>query len=90
MEHIKTPIPSWKYDGVPRRNMSHHQRNMVDTARNLLSYLSGGNVIGYTSSILSESEQLSLPKFKPIINSINDFINNKDNQQSHWKLLQVL
>ena len=80
LRQVKTPIAPWKYEGVPRRNMYHNQRYMVDATRDILSYLSGGNMIGYISSILSESGHLSLHKIKPIITGINEYLSNKDNQ----------
>ena len=60
------------------RNMYHNQRYMVDATRDTLSYLSGGNMIGYISSISFESGHSSLYKIadhNSIIRFINKIIN---------------
>ncbi len=71
---------AWQFGYLGRNNMTHYQRNITDSIRRLICCLSGGNISGFVLSILSETEQLSLSKTKPILDVINSFVC-KDNVQ---------
>eukprot|EP01084_Bolivina_argentea_P302263 521711_1 len=62
---------AWKFGNLGRNSMTHYQRNVTDSIRRLICHLSSGDIAGFVSSILTETEQLSLSKTKPILNAVN-------------------
>ena len=74
--------------------MSQLQRNTYNNTINItiaiLSRLSGGNIVGLLSSVLTEYEQLSMTKYGAIVTNINKYISNEPDQSLHWKALQFI
>ncbi len=50
---------AWKCGNLGSKSMTHYQRIITEAIRHLIS--------GFVSTILTETEQLSLPKTKPIL-----------------------
>ncbi len=66
-------------------NVDFDNRRLKDTTRSLLKQLSGNNITGLLSSVLTEPEQVSLYKVKPIFDSINNYLESDDCTQQHGK-----
>ena len=60
----------WIYE-CATSEISKYSKQIIALTRNLLYTLSGGNIVGLLSNILSEVQQISLSKVKPIFQAIN-------------------
>ena len=56
--------------------------------RRILTVLSGNSFAGLLSNVLSDKEQLSLSKIKPLVKDINNCIADDISKKSKWKPLQ--
>ncbi len=79
--HIQAPI-----------NLNFNNTQLQNTTRNLLNQLSSNNITGLLSSVLTEPEQVSLYKVKPIFDSINNYLESDNCTEEHgkWKALQFI
>eukprot|EP01083_Nonionella_stella_P146564 461149_1 len=81
VERANTNTQQWKYDAYAPKDIGPSIRDTIATTRNVLSLISGGNITGLISSVLTTPEQLSLNKTKPIIRLKDTFRMIQSNQQ---------
>ena len=88
--NIDSPMSVWTNPHFQRKQQSQHERETVDVMRSILQQVSGGNVITFLSAMLSESEQIQLHAVRPIMQSVNEFVNNDDNKAQRQSAMQFL
>ena len=67
IKHIESGLDPWPYTAHSKRTMTSSARETIDTTRSILMKISGGNIIDFLSSTLTESEQIQLSRVRPII-----------------------
>ena len=71
-----------------KKKTTGYQRRILKVARKLLELLSGHNIIGLLSNLLSEYEAISIEPINQIFEDIYKYLDNKKNTQ--WKILQII
>ena len=59
--------------------------HLIKLTKRLLALLSGDRELALLSSILSETEQISLNKVKPVFDGINDYLKSENGQNEQYK-----
>eukprot|EP01084_Bolivina_argentea_P128937 227825_1 len=68
-----------------------HNKTLRRTTRSLLSQLSNNNITGLLSTVLTEEEQISLDKVKPVFDSVHNYLEtNAIKEQGKIKSLQFI
>ena len=82
-------LKTWSCTNKHRGQISKYQRAIIDTTRALLNTLSGNNISGLLSSVLTETEQISLSSIRPIFDSVQRHIDNTQNKDK-YKAAQLI
>ena len=87
MDQISGTLRPWT--DKSKDNMSNYHREIVDMTRKILNVLSGNNICGLLSSVLTETQQIKLSAVSPMTDSVQKYIDD-EKCEDEQKALQFI
>ena len=89
INRIPGTLAQWSCADKATNEISKYQLAIVKLTRKILNVLSGHNICGLLSSVLTETQQIKLSAVSPMIDSVHQYIND-ENCEHKQKALQFI
>ena len=79
LSNIKTTLSRWKYESYNTNAIGQYGRRIIQATRDILNILSGNNISGLLSNVLTEYEMVNITPFKGIFDGFKRYFDDDKN-----------